>query len=134
LNLVRSPMNPKILIIDRSEHFCELIRIRLLNYGFRAFSLAQSGTEGLARFSKEDPQIVLMDVNLGDVKGAELCRRMKELGGDRVKIILMSGMAEPNQSAAAREAGADDYAVKAFDCVDIILAIKRLTVAAGQIV
>lgn len=118
-------MNPKILIIDRSEHFCELIRVRLLNYGFDRFALAQTGRQGLAAFTQEQPQIVLVEIGLDDVSGLELCRRIKQEAGDRVKVIVMSGLAEPNQAQAVEEAGADAYAVKAFDCVEIIINIKR---------
>ncbi|MCA9394380.1 MAG: response regulator [Candidatus Omnitrophica bacterium] len=118
-------MNPKILIVDRSEHFCELIRVRLLNYGFDRFVLAQAGREALALYTQEQPQIVLVEMGLEDVSGLELCRRIKQEAGDTVKVIVMSGLAEPNQTDEAKEAGADAYAVKAFDCVEIIINIKR---------
>ncbi len=127
-------MNPKILIIDRSEHFCELIRVRLLNYGFDQFLLAQSGTEGFARFTQENPDIVLLEMNLEDISGLELCRRLKQEAGERVKVILMSGLAEPNQASQASQAGADAYAVKAFDCVEIIINIKRQAASVAQMV
>lgn len=127
-------MNPKILIIDRSEHFCELIRVRLLNYGFDHFYLAQSGKEGLASMTQDTPHIVLVEMNLDDISGTEFCRRVKQAHGDRVKVILMSGLAEPDQTEAAADAGADAYAVKAFDCVEIIINIKQQAALITQLV
>ena len=127
-------MNPKILIIDRSEHFCELIRVRLLNYGFDQFVLAQNGQEGLAQYTQGRPDIVLVEMNLEDVNGADVCRRIKQQAGERVRVILMSGLAEPNQSEEAVAAGADAYAVKAFDCVEIIINIKQQAALVTQLV
>lgn len=126
-------MNPTILIIDRSEHFCELIRIRLLNYGYDRCRLAQSSKEGLALFTRHHPRIVLLETNMDDVRGTVLCRRMKQLRGEQVKVILMSGLAEPNQAKEAEAAGADDYALKAFDCEDLTIVIKRQIAEAEQI-
>ena len=126
-------MNPKILIIDRSEHFCELIRVRLLNYGYDQFELAQTANEGFTLFNQHHPQVVLMETSLDDMRGTVLCRRMKQILGDKVKIILMSGVAETNQAKEAEEAGADDYAPKAFDCVEIIIALKRQLAGVEQL-
>ena len=127
-------MNPKILIVDRSEHFCELIRVRLLNYGFDQFVLAQSGEQALQLCAQEKPHIVLTEMSLSDCDGAELCQRLKAQTDNRVKVILMSGLAEPNQEKQATEAGADAYTIKAFDCVEIIIHVKRQAAGVTQMV
>lgn len=125
-------MNPKILIVDRSEHFCELIRVRLLNYGFDQFVLAQTGEQAIELCAQEKPHIVLMEMSLTDCDGAELCRKLKQQSDNRVKVVLMSGLAEPNQEKEAKDAGADAYTVKAFDCVEIIINIKRQAAGVTQ--
>ena len=119
-------MNPKILIVDRSEHFIELICIRLLNYGFNNFKTAKCGRDGLKIVDFESPDIVIIETRLEDINGLKVCELIKELHGPQVKVIIMSGLAEPSQLAKAKDAGADEYVFKTFDCVDILIAVKKL--------
>jgi len=119
-------MNPKILIVDRSEHFIELICIRLLNYGFNNFKTAKCGRDGLKIVDFESPDIVILETRLEDINGLKVCELIKELHGPQVKVIIMSGLSEPSQLGKAKEAGADEYVFKTFDCVDILIAVKKL--------
>ncbi|MGE0268224.1 MAG: two-component system response regulator [Candidatus Omnitrophota bacterium] len=119
-------MNPKILIIDRSEHFIELICIRLLNYGYNNFKTAKCGRDGLKIVDFESPDIVILETRLEDIPGLKVCELIKEIHGSNVKVIIMSGLAEPSQMTQAKAAGADEYVFKTFDCVEILIAVKKL--------
>lgn len=119
-------MNPKILIIDRSEHFIELICIRLLNYGYNNFKTAKCGRDGLKIVDFESPDIVILETRLEDIHGLKVCELIKEIHGSNVKVIIMSGLAEPSQMTQAKAAGADEYVFKTFDCVEILIAVKKL--------
>ncbi len=115
----------KILIIDDSEHFLELIHVRLASYGYENYIIARSGQEGLSKIDSEKLDIVVLNSKLFDMNGFSLCRKIKEIS-PTIKIILISGMVEKNDSEKARAAGADEHVVKTFDCLILIAAIKKV--------
>ena len=114
----------KIVIIDDSEHFLEILRTRLLNYGYENFMIARSANEGLYKIKIEKPDIAVVSTKLSDMDGFMFCQKIKEIA-PAVSVILMTGMAERADLAKAKSAGADDYAVKTFDCLVLLAAIKK---------
>ena len=115
----------KILIIDDSEHFLEILRIRLLNYGYQNFTIAKSAQEGLIKLQLEKPDLIVLNTVLFDGDGFEVCRKIKERLGSSMKIILMAGLAEKYNAQKAGQAGADDYIIKTFDSLLLMAAIKK---------
>jgi len=119
-------MDRKILVIDDSEHYQEVIKIRLQNYGYDKCFVSKLGKDGLKRIVTVEPTMVIISTQLPDMDGFELCKQIKETYGDKIKVILMAGMAETNHLQKAKDVKADDYTVKTFDCLLIIVAIKKI--------
>ena len=119
-------MNQRILIVDESEHFLEMIAIRLLNYGYENYFIAKNVQEAQEMIKEDFPDLVIIDTKLGDRDGFELCRKIKLDHGDNIKVILMTGLAQQYNLEKAQEVKADDYVVKTFDCLILMVAIKKL--------
>jgi DNA-binding response OmpR family regulator len=118
-------MNNRILIIDESEHYVLTIVNRLLNYGYEDIVTANNGTDGFSKIDLFQPRVVAIDTRLSDVDGFKLCRRIKRQYGESVKVVLMAGLREEFSAELAESAGADAWAVKTFDGVRLLAAIKK---------
>lgn len=98
-----------VLVIDDSPENRYATRRALAGAGFEVWE-AESGTEGMRR-ATEDPSVIVLDVNLPDIDGVEVCRRLKaDPRTARVPILHLSGV---EIDAAARvhglDSGADAY-------------------------
>lgn len=106
------PRRPRILLIDDSVLACEVACAVLENAGFEV-----RATRSLGEFSRVlrawAPSIVLADVNMPGLTGAELCRWIKvRVETQSVPVVLYSDMPEASLADVARESGADAYVSK----------------------
>lgn len=105
---------PKIVMVDDDANLLRMTEMFLtaLGWGFRG---AKDGASGLALIAAEKPDLVLMDVNLPDTDGFELCSRLKRDPSTRaIPLILISGEKKKAEDilAGLEEKGADCYLVK----------------------
>jgi two-component system nitrate/nitrite response regulator NarL len=87
-----------------------------------------SGSEAPGAFEADDPPAaVVLDVSLDGITGYELCRRIREMHGDRVGIVFVSGVrTEPIDRVAGLLIGADDYLPKPFVPDELTARVLRL--------
>jgi DNA-binding NarL/FixJ family response regulator len=86
---------------------------------------ARNGREALEEASQVQPALVLLEVNLGEVSGYEVCRELRDRFGDAIAIIFLSGdRTEPYDRAAGLLIGADDYIVKPFDEGELLARVR----------
>jgi CheY-like chemotaxis protein len=92
-----------ILVIDDSTETLALQRITLGLEGFDVFT-AQSGTEALSLLSKmEKPDLILLDMQLGDMSGTEFLIQLEETNPEIVEsvpVVFLTGMDEVPKSKA----------------------------------
>jgi two-component system sensor histidine kinase/response regulator len=89
---------------------------------------AATGTDGLKLVAEQNPDLVLLDVNLPDVHGLEVCRKIKSSPGGASIIVLQisaSATAAPNATAAL-EIGADAYLIEPVDPDVLVATVKAL--------
>jgi len=99
-----------ILIADPDSRLRGEIRDALWQDGFEVAEAA-TGEEALAKFEKRKPCVVLLEVELPDMSGLDVCRDMRRYG-DALPIILISSRAEEVDVVVGLEIGADDYVTK----------------------
>jgi two-component system nitrate/nitrite response regulator NarL len=99
--------------------------------GFLVVGEAGSGRAGLELAASLQPDLVLLDVRLGDMDGIDALRRLRETGvASRVAVISDSRV--PADLQAALRAGADGYLLKSAEPQALLAQLRR--VAAGQMV
>jgi DNA-binding response OmpR family regulator len=84
---------------------------------------AETATQGLARVKEDRYDIILLDVNLPDMDGRELCRVMRRQGV-KAPIIMLTAADSDSDTILGLEAGANDYVTKPFK-LSVLLARLR---------
>jgi len=120
-------MEKKILVIDDNEQDKKIVKRFLNKAGFTNIVMAESGDEGISKLKEEKPDLVILDTILPDTVGFEVCRQIREFSGpDEPKIIITTGSIDAVDALKAKQAGADDYCVKASDCRPLMEALGRI--------
>jgi CheY-like chemotaxis protein len=114
-----------ILIIDDSPLNLKLARIILEGQGY-VVGTATGGNEALSRVSTFKPQLVLMDVQMPDIDGLEVTRRIKANPDTRdIIVVALTSYAMKRDEEKARSAGCDGYITKPFDSQKLLLQIRQ---------
>lgn len=100
----------RVLLVDDNPQFLE--RFQAFGKAFFDVTTAQSGQEGLRKFSSDPPEAVLLDVDLGsEPNGLDVLRRIREDDRD-VPIVMVTSDERLETAIAAMKAGANDYVPK----------------------
>ena len=129
--LVRFKAEPgnqdRILVVDDDPDVLNVNLAVLQEAGFSATGAA-TAEECLAAVDREQPDLVLLDINLPDVSGLELCRRLKtnaETSG--IAIVHLSGdRVSSEEQAAGLETGADGYIARPISNNELIARVKSI--------
>ena len=121
--------DPLVLIVDDNEQNAKLARDVLRAAGFRTIE-AESGAEALRRASIDRPDVILLDIRLPDMDGADVARRLK---GDprtaHIPVVAMTALALGDGGAWALEAGFDGYLEKPIDVREFPDEVRRFSQA-----
>ena len=121
-----SPVHPLMLIVEdhpEMRHFLE----EVLRGDFRC-ELVENGTQALAFLEKNQVDIILTDLMMPGLDGAELVRQLKENNSFvRIPIIVLSAKKEVAEKVSMLRTGIDDYITKPFSPGELIARAKNLT-------
>lgn len=124
----------RILVIDDEASIRRLLEISLGSIGWEVFQ-ASSGFEGLEAVRGYKPDVVLLDLNLPDMKGSEMLYRLRSWSS--VPVIVVSVRDSESDIVQLLKAGADDYVVKPFYINELIARIeavqRRRTTASEEV-
>ncbi len=117
----------RVLIIDDDLMVSQLLREHLSNEGYDVDAAFQA-EEGFEKALKTPPDLILLDVNLPDATGFQMCGRFKEHAlTTSIPIIMITGAARwPNQQAIGKQLGANEYILKPFDVIQLVDRIHSL--------
>lgn len=118
-------MSKKVLIIDDNEQDRKIITRYLSQAGFKDIVSAETGADGIAQASQNNPDIIVLDTVLPGMDGFEICHEIKHVKKLKATVIMMTGRIDAVDATKARKMGADDYCVKTSDCAVIIEAVKK---------
>jgi response regulator RpfG family c-di-GMP phosphodiesterase/serine/threonine protein kinase len=104
----------RVLLVDDEAPVRLLVRASLESFGLKCTEAADA-TTALASLQKERYDLVVLDLNLPDMDGYDLCQRLRKSPlQPSLKIIVVSGRGDQNQLCEALPRGADDYIAKPF--------------------
>jgi two-component system phosphate regulon response regulator PhoB len=115
-----------ILIADDEAHIVELVRVTLEDDRVRVMDAADGAT-ALQLADEFEPELILLDVNLPDLSGLEVCRRLRRhprLTG--VRIVMLTAAAQQDDIARGLAAGATHYLTKPFSPVRLLSLVEGL--------
>ena len=117
----------RVLIIDDDGMIRRLLEEHLSNEGYEVMSVSMA-EEGYALALASPPDLILLDVNLPDATGFQMCGRLRQnLVTHAIPIIMMTGAARwPNQQEIGKRMGANAYILKPFDVFDLSRRIDAL--------
>ncbi len=121
----------RALLVEDDLNIVDLIRSNLAVRGFDTV-VCTDGLKALRLLETEEPDIVLLDLNLPGADGFDLCRQIRERSA--VAVIVVSARGGERDKVTALNMGADDYMTKPFSVEELlarITATLRRTRAAG---
>ena len=117
----------KILVIDDDNAVRSLLHDALVSSGYDCLLVANAAG-GLKACAREKPDLVVVDVQLPDGSGIEVCRKIKadeELR--RIPVLIVSGHVSNVESRLeGLEAGAEDYVIKPFSVQEFMARITDI--------
>jgi DNA-binding response OmpR family regulator len=115
-----------VLIVDDEPHIIQLVRITLEDNRVHVLEAADGAT-ALDRAAAFRPDLVLLDVDLPDVSGLEVCRRLKQdTAFANTKVVMLTAAAQRDDVARGLAAGADEYLTKPFSPVRLLSLVEQL--------
>jgi len=115
-----------ILIADDEPHVVELVRVTLEDDRVRVVE-APDGATALLLATELEPELIFLDVNLPDLSGLDVCRRLRReprLAGAR--IVMLTAAAQQDDITRGLAAGASQYLTKPFSPVRLLSIVEGL--------
>ncbi|MEA2716962.1 MAG: two-component system, OmpR family, operon response regulator KdpE [Actinomycetota bacterium] len=110
-----------ILVVDDEPAILRALRAGLEARGYRVLT-AVSGQQAIDVTAVEAPALVVLDLNLPDIDGVEVCRRIR--GWTDVPIVVLSAEGSDSRKVLALDEGADDYVTKPFSMPELLARIR----------
>jgi DNA-binding response OmpR family regulator len=113
----------KILVADDDPDLLDLVAYALSQTGYLVVK-ASDGTEALAGFEAEAPDMVILDINMPGMTGFEVCSAIR--GRSTVPVMMLTARGEEQDLVRALDLGADDYLTKPFSPRTLLARVKAL--------
>ena len=115
---------PKILVVDDNEENRDVLSRRLTRRGFEVL-VATGGQEGIDITLAEQPDVVLMDLNMPEMDGWSATAQLREKNY-KMPVIALTAHAMTGDRERAIEAGCNDYHTKPVDLKKLLKQIEKL--------
>ena len=96
--------------------------LRMENYDVELF---EDGASALKSIQLRAPDAIVLDLQLPDIDGLEVCRRIRR-SGDTTPILMLTARNAVNDRVEGLDVGADDYLVKPFDLAELLARLRAL--------
>jgi two-component system, OmpR family, phosphate regulon response regulator PhoB len=117
---------PRVLIVDDQLEYRRALRTGLQKCGYEVIDAAR-GADALDLAQREPPDLLLLDLELPDLSGITICRRLKDGAATAaIPVMIVSARNEEHDRVAGFEAGADDYVTKPFSLRELLLRMRVL--------
>lgn len=114
----------KILLVEDEVSIRGFLKINLLRNDFEVIE-AGNGEDGIKKAIEENPDIAILDVMLPGIDGFQVCDKLREKYPD-MGIIMLTAKGQDMDKVMGLEYGADDYIVKPFNPLEVVLRVKAI--------
>ena len=123
--VVRPDGSPaRLLVVDDEDALVDLLGDALRFAGYEVHT-ARNGFEALKAVAEVSPDLLLLDVNMPDLDGFEVCRRLRR-DGDAVPVIFLTARDDPADLRMGFTRGGDDYVTKPFSLEELDFRIQAV--------
>jgi DNA-binding response OmpR family regulator len=123
--LERADERPRVLVVEPNKTNLAVTARRLAQAGYRV-ATAECGSSAVAELHRVQADLVLAELNMPRMSGADLARLIRgEVQWRDLPIMLITGKSKPADAVRAYEAGADDVILKPFHFEVLIARIER---------
>ena len=123
-------MNKKILVLEDESGIRSFVVINLRRNGYEPVEAA-TGEEALAALASDpDISVALLDVMLPGMDGWQVCRTIRKTSS--IPIIMLTAKDETFDKVLGLELGADDYIVKPFEVLELLVRIEKVLERTGK--
>jgi two-component system, OmpR family, KDP operon response regulator KdpE len=138
---MRTPLSmaspaPTIIVIEDETSMRRLLKTILAAQGYLVVE-AETGRRGLVEAGTRKPDLVILDLGLPDMDGAQVIKCLREWS--QIPIVVLSARDQESQKVKALDTGADDYLTKPFGAEELLARVRvalrhaaRVTGSAGE--
>jgi two-component system, OmpR family, copper resistance phosphate regulon response regulator CusR len=116
--------NKKILIVEDEVKVATFIKKGLQTQNFEA-EVAETGSEAKRFFDDGSFDLIILDIGLPDMSGLEVCEYIREKN-TKIPILMLTALGSVADKLSGFEVGTDDYVVKPFDFMELLVRVKAL--------
>ncbi|RCJ33361.1 diguanylate cyclase response regulator [Nostoc punctiforme NIES-2108] len=125
VNLLKSPSETNILVVDDTPDNLRLLAKMLELQGY-TIRKSLNGRMALQAAYRHPPDLILLDINMPEMNGYEVCQQLKaSTTTDQIPIIFISGFDQINDKVHAFELGGQDYITKPFEELEVLMRVKN---------
>jgi two-component system alkaline phosphatase synthesis response regulator PhoP len=112
-----------VLVVEDEASIASFVSLYLKNAGYTVRT-ASTGGEALTMSAAEQPALIILDLNLPDIDGIEVCRRIRKSAD--IPILMLTARDEDVDKIIGLEVGADDYLTKPFNPRELVARVKSV--------
>jgi DNA-binding response OmpR family regulator len=120
---VTGAANQSVLVVEDESSIASFVALYLKNAGYTV-KTAATGGEALKQIGADQPSLIVLDLNLPDIDGIEVCRRIRKSAD--IPIIMLTARDEDVDKIIGLEVGADDYLTKPFNPRELVARVKSV--------
>jgi DNA-binding response OmpR family regulator len=113
----------RVLVVDDEPEIVRLVRDYLERAGFDV-TTAANGAQALREFSRQRPDLVVLDLTLPETDGLDVARAIRRTG--EIPIIMLTARTDEADRVAGLELGADDYVTKPFSARELVARVRAV--------
>ena len=118
-----SAQAPSILVVEDESSIASFVSLYLKNAGYTVRAVT-NGSAALTQVAADMPALIILDLNLPDIDGIEICRRIRRTSD--VPILMLTARDEDVDKIIGLEVGADDYITKPFNPRELVARVKAV--------
>ncbi|MCC3372728.1 response regulator transcription factor [Cohnella sp. REN36] len=113
----------KIMVVDDDAHIRQLVRLYLEDEGMEVVEKS-NGEEAWDEEALPSVDLFVLDVMMPNMDGWEMCRKLRKQGNK--PVLMLTAKSEPSDKIKGFQLGTDDYLVKPFDPMELVMRVKAL--------
>ena len=117
---------PLIMVVDDDRSMRMLLNMAIEELDYQVTE-AKNGEQCLAEYADRQPDLILLDAMMPDIDGFTCCQKIRSSpGGDRLPILMITALDDPESIQQALDAGATDYITKPIQWAVLSEKVQRL--------